>query len=124
MAITKSAITVFTSAAVPAGGTKAAPATGGTGTSVSTSSYGRSGLTYRIKNGASAPGAAGVMAIQISSDGANWFDYQTMAGDTVANSDNSGTIVIDAYVQNVRALCYGHTTNQVTFEAILQAIAG
>lgn len=123
MAITKSAVSVFASAAVPAGGTKAAPATGGTGASVSTATYGRSGLTWRIKNG-TAPGAAGVMCIQISTDGSNWFDYQTVAGDTVLNSEYSGTIIIDAYVQNVRALCYGHITNPVTFEAILQAVAG
>lgn len=118
---TKSTVPVLAEVSVPAGGTKAAPAAGGASSAVSTTSFGRSGLNWRVQNGASAPGAAGIMTIQ-TWDGAKWFDWQTVAGDTAASSETSGTITIDAFVQGVRVRCYGHTTNPVTFEASFSAL--
>lgn len=123
MAITKSTVQVLAEVSVQVGGTQAAPHVAGQSAAVLTSSYGRSGLNYRIVNGASAPGAAGVMTIQ-TWDGSKWFDFQTVAGDTVPSKETSGTITIDAFVQAVRVRCYGHTTNPVTFEATLSAVAG
>jgi len=123
MAINKSRVEVLAEVSVPAGGTKAAPAAGGASLATSTTTLGRSGLNWRIKNGASAPGAPGIMIIQ-AYDGAKWFDYQPVAGDTVANSEYSGSIVLEAYVQGVRCICYGHTTNPVTFELTISAVAG
>lgn len=122
MPLTKTTVPVLPQVSVPVGGTKAAPNVAGQSPAVQTGTYGRSGLNYRILNGASAPGAPGVMTIQ-TWDGSKWFDYQTVAGDTVPNSETSGTIPIDAFVQGVRVRCYGHTTNQVDFEATLSAVA-
>ena len=75
MALTKTPVPIFASALIAAGGTKAAPASGGTGALVDTSGYGASTLGWRIKNGASAPGVAGSITFQQSPDGGTtWFD--------------------------------------------------
>ena len=123
MAINKSRVEVLAEVSVPGGGTKAAPAAGGASLAASTTTLGRSGLNYRIKNSATAPGAAGVMTIQ-AYDGVKWFDYYTVSGDTTASSEYSGSIPLEAYVQGVRCICYGHTTNPVTFELTISAVAG
>lgn len=125
MAITKTPVVVLAAVSVAAGGTKAAPAANGTSAAVDNSGNGTSSLGWRIKNGASAPTAAGVMTIQQSPDGGTtWFDYYTATGSTVANDDVTGTIMIERGVKALRVLCYGNATNQVTFEAILSAVAG
>lgn len=125
MAITKTAVTIFASASIVAGGTKSAPATGGTGSHVNTTSYGTSSFVFKITNGSSAPGVAGTITFQNSPDGGvTWFDFYSISGDTVANSVTSGTLTLDRGVMGFRALCYGNTTNPVTFESILEAVAG
>lgn len=125
MAITKTPVIVLAAVVVAAGGTKATPAANGTSAAVDNSGYGTSSLGWRIKNGASAPTAAGAMTIQQSPDGGTtWFDYYTATGSTVANDDVTGTIMIERGVKALRVLCYGNATNPVTFEAILSAVAG
>lgn len=125
MAIAKTPVVVFALAAVGAGGTKAAPGSGGAGPTIDNSGNGTSSLGWRIKNGSSAPTTAGTMTIQQSPDGGTtWFDYFTVSGSTIASDDITGTIQIERGIKALRALCYGHATNQVTFEAILSAVAG
>jgi hypothetical protein len=124
MAISKSAVTVLTSASIAAGGTKASPSTGGAGSAIDCRTYYGGELTWKITNGGSAPGVAMSMTFQASHDGTNWYDYYTAAGDTTASSINSGSIVLDRGVMYVRALAYGNTTNAVTAEAQLQAVTG
>jgi hypothetical protein len=123
MAITKSAVTALTSASIAAGGTKAAPSTGGTGSWLDiTGAYGGD-LSWRLINGSSAPGVAPTMTIQASPDnGTTVFDYATFGGDTTASSDNSGTIWIDQGIQYVRVIVYGNTTNAITASASLSKI--
>lgn len=122
MAITKEDVVVFAEASIAAGGTKAAPVAGGTGAGANCMTYGRSALSYRIKNGTAAPTTAGVITIQSSLDGIKWFDYQTMSGNLINSGEESQSIIIDAWVQYIRVLCYGNATNPVTFEAILNAV--
>lgn len=125
MAITKTPVVVLAAVAVAAGGTKAAPVASGISQTIDNSGNGTSSLGWRIKNGASAPTAAGTMTVQQSPDGGvTWFDYFTVSGSTVANDDVTGTIMIERGIKALRVLCYGNATNQVTFEAILSAVAG
>jgi hypothetical protein len=121
MAITKSAVTVQASVSVAAGSTKASP--GQVGSSIDCRTYYGGELTYKITNGASAPGVALSLTFQVSDDGATkWYDYQTVAGDIVASSITSGSIVLDRGVMYARVIAYGNTTNAVTFESYLQAV--
>lgn len=122
MALTKAAVTVLASVSVPAGGTKASPNAAGIGAAVDTRAYYGGELTYKITNGASAPGVALSLTFQASHDGSNWYDYFTVAGDTTANSINSGSIQLDRGVMYVRPIAYGNTTNAVTVESYLQAV--
>jgi hypothetical protein len=122
MAITKSAVTVLASVSVPAGGTKASPNAAGIGSAIDCRSYYGGELTWRILNGASAPGVALSLTFQISTDGTTWRDYYTVAGDIVASSDYSGSIQLDRGVMYVRVIAYANTTNAVTAAAELQAI--
>lgn len=124
MAISKSAVNVLTSASIAAGGTKASPQTGGTGSSVDVRSYYGGVITWRILNGASAPGVAMTITFQVSGDGSTWRDYYSVGGDTTSSSDNSGTIKLDKDVMYLRALAYGNTTNAVTAAAELEATTG
>lgn len=123
MAITKLATVVLASASIAAGGTKTAPSAGGNGTAVDCRTYYGGELTWKITNSTS-PGAALSLTFQASHDGTNWYDYYTVAGDTVASSVNSGSIQLDRGVMYLRALAYGNTTVAVTAEANLQAITG
>jgi hypothetical protein len=122
MAIAKSAVAVLASQSVAAGSTKAAPAV--TGAAVDCRANYGGELTWKITNGASAPGASGIITFQASHDGTNWFDYHTVGGDTVASSVNSGSALLDRGVMYLRAIAYGNTTNPVTVEAQLQAVTG
>lgn len=122
MAIAKSAVTVLASQSVAAGSSKASPNV--TGSSVDCRSYYGGELTWKITNGASAPGVAGAVTFQASHDGTNWYDYYTVGGDTTASSVNSGSVPLDRGVMYIRAIAYGNTTNAVTAEAQLQAVTG
>lgn len=124
MPITKSAVTVLASASIAAGGTKASPVTAGIGASVNCAAYYGGELTWKITNGASAPGVAANLTFQVSHDGTNWCDYYTVGGDTTASGVNSGSILLDRGVMHLRAIAYGNTTNAVTAEAYLQAVTG
>ena len=120
MAIAKTSVPVLASTSGAAGTTKASP--GATGSAIDCRAYYGGELSYSITNGASAPGVAGTLLFQASPDGTTWYDYYAAAGDTVASSVNTGTIILDRGVMYVRAIGYGNTTNSVTFAANLQAV--
>ena len=122
MAITKSAVTVLASVSVPAGGTKNSPQAAGIGATIDCRSYYGGELTYKITNGASAPGVAMSVTFQASHDGTAWYDYYTAAGDTTASSINSNSVLLDRGVMYLRVIAYANTTNAVTVESVLQAI--
>lgn len=122
MALTKAAVSVLASVSVPAGGTKASPNAAGIGAAVNCTTYYGGELTYKITNGASPPVAAMSLTFQASHDGSNWYDYYTVAGDTVANSINSNSIQLDRGVMYLRVIAYANTTNAVMVEANLQAV--
>lgn len=124
MPITKSAVAVLASAPIAPGGTKAAPVAAGIGSSIDCRAHYGGELTWKITNGASAPGVAASLTFQVSHDGSIWYDYYTVGGDTVASSINSGSILLDRGVMYLRAIAYGNTTNAVTVEANLQAVTG
>lgn len=119
MAIAKTSVVLLASASVAAGTTKAAPVAGG---AIDCNNYYGGELTYKITNGANAPTAPCAVTFQISHNGlGDWYDYQTAGGDTIANSVNSGSILLESGVMFVRAIAYGNTLNAVTVEAHLQA---
>jgi hypothetical protein len=122
MALTKTAVAVLASTSVAAGSTKASP--GATGSSINCSTYYGGELTYKITNGASAPTVPATVMFQSSHNGTNWYDYQVMAGDNVASSVVSGSLLLDSGVMYIRLIAYGNTTNAVTVEANLQAVTG
>jgi len=118
----KTPITIFALTAVTAGTTtKASPPANGIGAHVDVATVLTAGSTVgmRIKNG-TAPGVAGSMTLQQSPDGGtSWFDVYTVGGTTVLNEDTTVTISAPRGIRGLRALCYGHTTNNVSYEAIL-----
>lgn len=118
MPITKSAVVVLASTSVAAGTLKTAPVAGA---AIDVRAYYGGELTYKITNG-TAPAAPCAVTFQSSHNGVDWFDYQTMAGDTVVSSITTGSILLDRGVMYVRAIAYGNTTNAVTVEAHLQAV--
>lgn len=125
MAITKTPVTIFTSANVAPGGTKASPVAAGIGTWVPVGSYNGGLLGGRVKNGSSAPAVAGQLTWQWSPDATSGtpavYDLGTIYGSTTANDDVTGSIRLDKEIGYVRALCYGNTTTSVTFESHLAA---
>lgn len=123
MALSKLSVPVLAATSGAAGSTKASP--GATGGWIDCRGYYGGELGYSITNGSSAPGAAGTLLFQVSPDnGVTVFDYQIVAGDTVASSVNTGSILLDRGVMWVRAIGYSNTTNAVTFAANLQAVTG
>jgi hypothetical protein len=122
MAISKNSVTILTSTAVTSGSSKTAP--GATGSSVNCTSYYGGEIGYKITNGSGAPSTALSLTFQSSHDGTNWYDYQTVAGDTTASSVNSGSLLLDRGVMYLRAIAYGNVLNTVTVEAYLQAVTG
>ncbi|MFC5548191.1 hypothetical protein [Massilia aerilata] len=119
---TRSTVTIFAAAAIAAGGTKAAPAAGGTGGWVDVRTLNGGQLAWSVKNGSSAPTVQGQFTFQVSDDGANNItDLWTGGGDTVASSEQTGLIDLPATASYVRMLCYGNTTNAVTFRGVLFA---
>lgn len=106
-----------------AGSTKGAPAVDSGW--LSTGSADGGNLMLSILNGASAPGVAGTLQVQVSVDaaGTRARDYQAIGGDT--NAYNASTLVgltsaciwVDPGIQYYRVFGYGNTTNTVTFSA-------
>lgn len=124
MAISKAPVTLLAAGtSSPAGLTnRASPAV--TGATIDCRTYNGGELTYRIKNGTSAPGAPCNLLFQSSHDGTLWYDYYPTGGDLTANSEYSGSITLDRGVMYVRAIAFNNTTNAVIVEAYLQAVAG
>jgi hypothetical protein len=123
MALTKTPVTVLASGtSAAAGSTKAAP--GADSGAIDVRGHYGSLLGWKITNGASAPGVAPTLTIQVSHDASKWYDYWNVGGDTVASSVNSNAIAIERAVMYVRVIVYGNTTNAVTVEAYLQAVTG
>lgn len=122
MALNKQAKTILAAVSVPAGSTKTALNAQGTGTAVDCTLLYGGELTWKITNGATAPGTALTLTFQASHDGANWYDYYTVAGDLTNGSVNSGSLILDRGVMWLRAIAYANTTQAVTVESYLQAV--
>jgi hypothetical protein len=126
-AVTKAAVPILAAIAVPAGGTKASPAAGGTGAWIDVTAYNGGLLGGRIKNAAGAVGAPGQMTWQWtpdpnpSSGSARIYDLFTWGGDVASGSEYTISVRLDKEARFVRALCHGNTTNPVTFESDLAA---
>lgn len=123
MAITKSKIAAIAYVAnnAAANTTKASPGVN-SGWIDLTNKYGGD-LSWRIVNGASAPGVAPTLTVQASPDnGTTFYDYATVGGDVTASSDNSGTLWLDQGLMYVRVIGYGNTTNAVSIGADIAAI--
>lgn len=121
MAIAKTLIAVLASVSVPAGGSKAAPNV--TVNTIDCRAYYGGLLTLSVANGASAPGVAIQLQVQVSGDGTNWRDFGSpMAGDTTANSSYSWSFEIPRAAMYLRAVPYANTTNAVTAAAELEAV--
>lgn len=123
---TRNTVPIFASASVGPGGTKAAPLAAGTGAWVDVRAYNGGKLTWLVQNGTSAPGVQGQFTFQMadSFDGTtatNVTDIWSGGGDTVASSSNSNYVDLPAEASYVRMLCYGNTTNAVTFKGTLFA---
>lgn len=100
---------------VPAGTTRVAPVTGPV---VDMRTFLGGELVYRISNGG-ALGAPCTIMLQVSPDGANWFDYdQASSGDLAAGTVVQGpSIPLGRGGMYVRAIAFGNTTNACTVEA-------
>lgn len=122
---TRSTVPIFPSAAIAAGGTKAAPSSGGTGAWGDVRGLNGGKLAWLVQNGASAPGVQGQFTLQVADDaaGTNATDLWTAGGDTVASSVSTGLVDLPHEASFVRMLCYGNTTNAVTFRCLLFAKA-
>ena len=122
---TRSTVVIFATATIAAGGTKAAPATGGAGAWIDVRSLNGGRLAWSVKNGSSAPGVQGQFTLQIADDnvGTNATDLWSGGGDTTASSETTGVVDLPPEASYVRALNYGNTTNSVTFRHLLFAKA-
>lgn len=87
-------------------------------------------LGITITNGASAPGTACTVAIQVGDTNTGpWADYFVMSGDTagyVASTlagVTSRTITLDK-VRFVKVIAFGNTTNNVDVKVRLHAVTG
>jgi len=125
---TRSTIPILASVSVPAGGSKAAPAAGGTGAWVDVRGQNGGQLAYSVKNGSIAPGVQGQFTFQVgdgndTSTVTNVTDLWTGGGTTVGSDETTGLLELPATASFVRMLCYGHTTNAVTFRGTLFAKA-
>lgn len=120
---TRSTVTILAPTSVAAGGSKAAPAH--TGVWVDVRSLNGGDIGWSVKNGTSAPGVQGQFTLQVSdaSDGTNITDLWSGGGSTAANDEITGLIDLPNTASYVRMICYGNTTNPVTFKANLFAKA-
>jgi len=120
---TRSSIVILgATAATPGAYTKASPSVTGPWVDVRAANGGRIGIS--VLNGV-APGVAGQFTVQVADDaiGTNVFDLGTAGGNTVANGEVTHLWAFPAEPSYARLLCYGNSTNQVTFKAVLFAKA-
>lgn len=82
-------------------------------------------LQWSVKNGANAPGVQGQFLIQGADtiDGTNSSDIWGGGGSTIPSKETTGLVRLDPEVSFVRMLCWGNTTNHVTFKLNLFAKA-
>lgn len=127
MALAKTAVTILPSTVSNTySTTKGTPAV--VGSAINCTTYYGGEITWKITNNASGPGTPMTLTVQVSQDGANWFDYMTVAGDTanyVSSTGagvNTGSFILDRGVMYVRAIAYAHTATPVTVEVQLQAV--
>lgn len=126
---TRSTLTILaaTSVNAVANSNKAAPAH--TGAWVDIRPYNGGQIGWSVKNGASAPGVQGQFTLQVSdaNDGTNITDLWSGGGNTTpststtASSEETGLVDLPNTASYARMICYGHTTNAVTFKAQLFA---
>ena len=124
MAQTKEVKSLFALALVAPGGTRAAPVAGGVSASLDVTGMSiGSTLSLRVKNGASAPGTPGRLAVQHSTDGGvTWFDIFSIAGTTTVDDEVTMSTVLPRGYKTLRALAYDHITNGVYFEAVVVSV--
>lgn len=124
MAISKTSVLVLAATSATAGATtKVSPAI--TGAWIDLRAYAGGEWTWKITNGAGAPGVPLTGIFQVSHDGAAAYDYGNLfSGDTVASSVNSNSVVLDRGVMYGRIIGWGNTTNSVTLESYIQAVVG
>lgn len=123
-AVTKTSISVLASTTNSTyATTKASPAI--VGAWVDVTAYNGGVLGGRVKNGSPAPGSAGQMVFQWTPDKdaatPKVYDLWMFGGDSTANSDTTVSIRLDKEIKAVRVVCYGHTSNPVTYESDLAA---
>ena len=123
-AVPKSTVAIFPAAAVAPGGTKASPGTGA-GAWIDVTAVNGGLLGGRIKNTGGVLGAPGQMTWQWTPDPTanpvKIYDLYTWGGDMVSGSEYTASVRLDKEVKFARALCYGNTTNSVTYESDLAA---
>lgn len=123
--VTKTPVVILAAVSVPAGGTKASPATGGTGPWVDVSAYNGGLLGGRIRNTGGTVTAAGQMVWQwtpeVSGTPTKIYDLWGFGGNMASADDVSASARLDKEIGRVRAICYGNVTSAVTFESDLAA---
>lgn len=121
MAINKQAVAIIGPTNVPAGTSSATPVAGA---AVDVRAFAGGEWGYKITNGSSAPTVGCTIVLQVSPDGANWFDFYTASGNTASSGGGSGTVTMTRGVMWARLIAYGNVTNAVTVESSLQAVVG
>jgi len=121
MAINKQAVAILAPTNVPAGTSSAAPVAG---TAVDVRAFAGGEWGYKITNGSAAPTVGCTIVLQVSPDGANWFDFYTASSNTAASGGGSGTVTMTRGVMYARMIAYGNTTNAVMAESSIQAVVG
>jgi hypothetical protein len=121
MAITKQPVIILAATNVNAGTTPASPVAG---PAVDVRAFAGGEWGYKITNGSSAPTVACTLVLQTSHDGANWFDYYAVAGNTAASGVVSGSVAMTRGVMYARTIAFGNVTNAATVESALQAVVG
>lgn len=122
MAMTNAEATIIAAGtSVAAGGTEASPGTGGTGSVVGPFvDYGDT-FSYRITNGASAPGVALTIAFYASNvSSGRWTEIARVSGDVTASSTFSGAIPCPVGFNYFTAKAFSNTTNAVMAEVYLE----
>jgi len=118
----RSTIEILTTTPVAAGSTEAAPGLVGPWVSVAAVNGGQ--LVASVTNGASAPGVQGQYIWQGSdrNDGVNISEIWRGGGNVIANgSPPQPPINLPREFSYVRLVCFGHTTNPVSFRGVLLA---
>lgn len=125
--VTRTPVAFLSAVSGAAGSTKGSP--GATSGWVDVNAYAGGDMLLSILNGASAPGAAGSLTIQASTDnGTTVADYYTLTGDTNAYSASTQaglttqTIKIDDGIRYLRVIGWGNTTNAVTYNATFSGV--